>query len=151
MTAATQNLADLYLEDETAWLDAMAERIQAGALDELDFAHLQEYLSDMAARDRREVKSRLIVLLAHILKWTGQPDHRTRGWVLSILEQRQELQDLVGKGVLQNHAREVLQDAYSAAVLRASAETGLEADDFDANCPYTLEDLLAFDPVLDQE
>ncbi len=151
MTAATTNLADLYLEDETAWLEAMAERIQAGAIDELDFAHLQEYLTDMAIRDRREVKSRLIVLLMHILKWNTHPAMRTRSWLLTIIVQQQELADLIANGVLRNHAGVVLNEAYSAAIVRACAETGMSETAFPADCPLSLEDVLAFNPILDQE
>jgi len=151
MTAATQNLADLYLEEETAWLDAMAERIQAGAIDELDFEHLREYLTDMAIRDRREVKSRLVVLLTHVLIWDFQSDHRSRSWMLSIIVQRQELVDQTSKGVLRNHALAVLKDAYFDAALRARIETGLDEHEFPKQCPYTLQDLLTFDPVLDQD
>ena len=74
----TEKLADLYEADETAWLDAMAESIRKGRLDDLDYAHLAEYLEDMAKRDRREVKSRLTVLAAHVLKWQHQPKKRSR-------------------------------------------------------------------------
>ena len=42
----------------------------------------------------------------------------------------QELAELVGHGVLRNHAESVLADAYAGAVERASAETGLTAASF---------------------
>ena len=44
---AAMDLSALYLEDETAWLDAMAELIAEGRRDELDYEHLREYLHDM--------------------------------------------------------------------------------------------------------
>ncbi|MBX6314645.1 MAG: DUF29 family protein [Isosphaeraceae bacterium] len=43
-----------------------------------------EYLSDITRRDRREVESRLAVLIAHLLKWTYQPRRRTRSWRATI-------------------------------------------------------------------
>jgi hypothetical protein len=138
-------LSELYELDETAWLEAMADLIAQGRRDALDYAHLQDYLADMARRDRREVESRLIVLLAHVLKWIHQPDHRSRSWRGTIIEQRQELEGLVGRGVLRNHAEAVLADAYRKAVERAVAETGLGAKTFPAACPYTLEQLLSSD------
>jgi hypothetical protein len=61
-------LSALYAEDETAWLEAMAELTAQGRLEELDVPNLAEYLTDMARRDRREVKRRLAVLLARVLK-----------------------------------------------------------------------------------
>lgn len=142
--AATE-LSQLYDADETAWLEAMADLIRQGRCDDLDFGHLEEYLGDMARRDRREVKSRLITLLAHLLKWTHQPDQRSRSWRGTIIEQRQELGELAARGVLRNHAEAVLADAYSEAVERAAAETGLAADSFPDACPYSLEQLLSAD------
>jgi hypothetical protein len=147
MSATTILLSDLYLEDETAWLEVMAERIRAGEFAELDYVHLQEYLSDIAGRDRREVESRLVVLLLHVLKWVAQPDQRSGSWRGTIVAQRQELARLTGRGVLRNHAEAVLSDVYPEAVERAVAETGLSSDALPAECSYTLDDLLAFDPV----
>ncbi len=135
-------LPALYERDETAWLEAMAELARDGRAEDLDLGHLAEYLFDVARRDRREGESRLAVLLSHLLKWTDQPDHRSRGWRATVIEQRQELNRLAGRGVLRNHAREVLADAYTEAVERAAAETGASRDRFPAVCPYTLDELL---------
>lgn len=55
VTATPTKLAELYRIDETAWLEAMAELIRSGRLDEVDYPNLAEYLSDMVIRDRREV------------------------------------------------------------------------------------------------
>src|SRR5438128_1679376 len=123
-------LADLYTEDETAWLEAMAELSARGRVEELDLANLAEYLNDMARRDRREVTSRLTVLLAHLLKWRYQPERRSGGWRGTIVSQRQELADLAGSGVLRAHAEAVLAEAYANAIEQAAAETGLPAASF---------------------
>ncbi len=139
------SLPQLYESDETAWLEAMADLIQHGRLADLDYPHLQEYLVDMARRDRREVESRLATLLTHVLKWVHQPDHRSRSWRATIIEQRQELSGLASGGVLRNHAEAVLASAYAKAVERAAAETGLAAETFPGACPYTLEQVLSPD------
>lgn len=141
------SLPDLYAEDETAWLEEMAGRIAAGEHADLDFASLGEYLSDMAKRDRREVFSRLVVLIAHVLKWQYQPDKRSGSWQRTILEQRRELAGAASKGVLRRHADDVLADAYVAAVEDAVIETGLPPDTFPAECAYTFDELLAFLPT----
>lgn len=140
---ATSTLAQLYESDETAWLDAMATLIKEDRCDELDYSHLQEYLSDMARRDRREVESRLATLLAHLLKWEHQPDHRSRSWQATIVEQRQELARLVKCGVLRKNAEAVLTEMYAEALERAATETGLASASFPSACPYTLDQLLA--------
>src|SRR5215471_13894744 len=94
-TAQTLDLSVLYEQDETAWLEAMSALAAAGRYDEMDFAHLSEYLTDMARRDRREVFSRLVVLLTHLLKWEHQADRRSGSWRGTIREQRRELRQLL--------------------------------------------------------
>ena len=143
-------LPELYTEDETALLDAMADLLGAGAYAELDFASLREYLTDRAKRDRREVESRLVVLVTHILKWVHLPDHRSRSWRGSIVEQRQELKRLAGRGVLRNHAESVLAEVYQEALERAVVETGLPLEAFPAECGYSVDELMSFDPVADE-
>ena len=132
----------LYERDETAWLEAMAGLAHDGRAKDLDLPHPAEYLSDMARRDRREVESRLVVLLAHLLKWGHQPDHRSRSWRATVIEQGQELNRLAGGGVLRDHAADVLAQVYPEAAERA-AEMGLAVDRFPLECPYTLDQLLA--------
>ncbi len=138
-------LPDLYEADETAWLEAMADLIRQRRYPDLDYVHLREYLEDMARRDRREVESRLTTLMTHLLKWTHQAKKRSRSWHGTIIEQRQELQSALGRGVLRNHAQEVLTWAYAKAVERAAAETGLSAKRFPAECPWNLDQVLAED------
>lgn len=139
-------LAQLYESDETAWLEQMVRCIREGRLEELDFAHLAEYLSDMARRDRREVTSRLIILLSHILKWEHQREKRSSSWQRTIVVQQQELDDLL-TGVLRQHAEAAFASVYEKSVRRAAVETGLESASFPPSCPYTLDQILLFDPV----
>lgn len=142
-------LASLYETDETAWLDEMARLVAERRIDRLDFDHLQEYFEDMARRDRREVKSRLTTLLAHLLKWQCQPDKRSGSWRATILTQSQELSDLARGGVLRAHAEAVLTDAFANARDRAAAETGLPLEAFPSDCGFTIDQLLAGDPTVE--
>lgn len=142
---AEQSLSTLYAEDETAWLEAMAILVRRRQLANLDFDNLAEYLSDMAKQDRREVKSRLVILLVHLLKWEFPKEKRSRSWRTTVLTQRQELVDLAGRGVLRAHAESVLLEAYENAVELAASDTSLPKESFPAPCPYTVEQLLAID------
>ena len=139
-------LADLYLEDETAWLDAMAELLRLGSYSSLDHEHLQEYLEDMGRSQRREVHNRLALLLAHILKWLYQPDRRSGGWRATIQVQQRDLNRNAGKGVLRRHMEECLAAAYRDAIDYASAETLMPPADFPRECPWTLAEVLSFVP-----
>src|SRR5258708_39010814 len=85
-----QALGVLYEPDETAWLEESSRHIRAGRLDCLDYENLASYLEDMARRDRREIQSRLTILIAHLLKWRYQADKRTRSWEQTIVTQRIE-------------------------------------------------------------
>jgi hypothetical protein len=144
-------LAMLYETDYSAWAKRNAELLRAGRFDELDLEHLLEELSDMSKSDRRELRSRLLVLLAHLLKWEFQyrrlserwREFDGRSWRSTIVEQRKQLNDLLKqspglKGVLE----ETLTATYSDAVELASDETGLARDSFPARCPYTPEQVL---------
>src|SRR5690349_17903202 len=142
-TAAAHDLSRLYEQDETAWLEAMSALAAAGRCGEMDLLHLSEYLADMARRDRREVFSRLVVLLCHLLKWQHQPDRRSGSWRGTIREQRRELRQLLESGTLRNHAEEVLSDAYAEARRQAADETELRADVFPVENAWGLEELLA--------
>lgn len=121
----------------------MSALAASGRYEEIDYHHLSEYLADMAKRDRREVFSRLIVLLSHLLKWEHQPDRRSGSWRGTMREQRRELRQLLESGTLRNHAEAVLADAYSEARRQAADETELSLDIFPASNAWNLDELLA--------
>lgn len=142
ITAEAIKLNTLYHADETAWLEAMAALAAEGRVTELDAIHLSEYLTDMAKRDRREVFSRLVVLLAHLLKWERQPDRRGGSWRGTIREQRRELRQLLESGTLRNHAVAVLADAYREARHQAADETELDVNQFPVESPWGLDEVV---------
>ena len=133
------SLAQLYLEDETAWLEAMAGLVAERRFADMDIEHLSEFLADMARRDKREVLSRLTTLLLHLLKWEHQPEQRSNSWRATIMNQREELKDLLESGTLRNYAGEVLAKAYERAVKQVVAETGLSESTFSEECPFSLD------------
>jgi hypothetical protein len=141
----TPTLASLYHEDETAWLEMMAQLLLERRFDELDHEHLAEFLRDMSRRDKREVLSRLTTLLVHLLKWDYQPERQSSSWQSAILHQREELGDLLESRTLWNYAEEVLPKAYRRAVREAALETGLDQTTFPAKCTMSLEALIAAD------
>jgi len=49
MTASrTEAAGELYLDDETAWLDLMSDAVRRRDVSSIDWEHLREYLGDMA-------------------------------------------------------------------------------------------------------
>ncbi len=139
----TPSLADLYEADETLWLEETARLVSAGRFDAIDAVNLAEYLTSMSIRDRRQVMSRLVVLLKHLLKWDVQPARRSGGWEATVIHQRFKLVDILTSGTLRRHAEEELPRAYGQARNVAGAETGLGADAFPADCPFDLGQVLS--------
>ena len=138
-------LGVLYERDETAWLEAMSELIGAGDFHELDYPHLKEYLEDMARRDRRKVESRLAILIAHLLKWTCQPEMRTPSWRGTIIVQRYKLTKLLESGSIRQHAQAVVAQSFADGLKLAIEQTRLSADRFPPECPWTLDELLTME------
>lgn len=139
----TMPLSELYERDETAWLDRTAELVVQQRWDEVDREHLGEYLTDMATRDRREVVSRLAILLSHWLKWDHQPQKRTRSWQRTLLDQQLELAQIFESATLRKHGGEIFDKAYARAMKKASVETGLPMAAFPASPPWSLDETLA--------
>jgi undecaprenyl pyrophosphate synthase len=137
-----QRLSRLYEADETAWLEESSRLIRSGRHDKLDYENLASYLDDMAKRDRREIRSRLMILLAHLLKRDYQSEKQSRSWEVTIINQRAELQSEL-TATLRQHAEEVLDKAYASAIKLAAAQTGLPKDTFPDKCPFTLDQILA--------
>jgi hypothetical protein len=144
-TTELSPLSLLFERDETAWLEIMSRLAAEGRHAEMDHPNLSEYLADMAKRDRREVSSRLVTLLTHLLKWEHQPGQRSGSWQGTILEQRRELRKLIESGTLRNHALSVLAEAYDDARKQAAVETGLPRGTLPVECGWDLESLLADD------
>ena len=83
----------LYERDFNLWVDEQVTLLEAGAFPRLDLANLIEEIRDMARRQRRAIRSDLIVVLTHLLKWRHQPEQRLTGWAGSIVEHRRRIRD----------------------------------------------------------
>jgi hypothetical protein len=110
---------------------------------EVDWEHVAEEIEDMGKRDHREVRSRLIVLILHLLKWQLQPEKRTTSWRATIAEQRTELGLVIGDSPsLRRIPRDNVAALYKTAVKRATEETGISAKSFPAECPFNADQIL---------
>jgi len=140
---ASPALARLYEQDFLLWTEKIARLLRAGRLDELDIEHIAEEIEDMGKSQRRELESRLRVLLTHLLKWGWQRDQRSNSWKATVARQRVELRALFRDSPsLKKRLPESLADSYRDAVEEASLETGLPVDSFPELCPFTPEQIL---------
>ncbi len=137
-----------YEEDFYAWTIEQARLLRSGEFSQLDVENIVEELESMGRSDKREIESRLIVLLAHLLKWQVQIGFRSRSWSATIREQRDRIQDLLSESPSLRSAASSLRPAlYARARRKAADETGLAETAFPADCPFTAEQILAEDFV----
>jgi hypothetical protein len=135
--------ADLYREDYFAWIEAQRALLRQGRVQEIDADLLAEELEAMGRRERNELVSRLIILIAHLLKWQYQPAHRTASWDGSIVEQRVQIsREMRLSPSLKAFLSQAIQDAYPDAVHIATQQTGIAATSFPALCPYGEREIL---------
>ena len=103
---------------------SVAETLAAGDVADAS-AGLQELIDAVARSERRALRSQLIRLMAHILKWLAQPDQRTPSWSLSIYQAREEIAGIQDEVPSLN--REAIEDIWDtclqAAKKQAQAET----------------------------
>ena len=127
--------SDLY-----GWVQDQVALLRSGRVNEIDAANIAEELSDVGSEQYDKLESALEGLLMHMLKWDYQPERRTRGWVLTILEQRKRIERQLRRNPgLKPRVAEAVADGYETARLRAAGETGLDLDVFPETCPYTFE------------
>jgi hypothetical protein len=143
----TQRDLSLYEVDFYRWTELMSARLRARDVDELDWDNLAEEIESLGGSQRREVKSRLLVLVAHLLKWKHQPELRDGStWRATINDQRIRIQlDLDDSPSLKSLTREALLWAYPRAVRLAIDEMRLDKSPFPKDCPYSLADILRDD------
>ncbi|HSO81353.1 DUF29 domain-containing protein [Thiocapsa sp.] len=137
---------DLYDADIVAWAEQQAHWLRVGALDRLDLEHLAEEIEDVGKSEQRELASRLSLLLAHLLKWTFQPERRGSSWQRTIREQRRAIKARLDRTPsLKAMLRDAtwLDEIWADAVADAVGETGLSA--FPDDCPWRLTDVLEVD------
>jgi hypothetical protein len=132
-----------YEDDLFAWTQEQAALLRAHAHDGLDWENLAEEIESMGRRDRRELKSRIRVILLHLLKWQAQPDLRGPSWRSTLRTQRREIRDLLQQSPsLRREVPDMVRDAYGDAVKVAVDETELPAKTFPKTCPYEPDEVL---------
>lgn len=92
MTQTIAPPSTLYDRDLNLWLGDAIAKLKAGDFHNLDVENLIEELEGLAGRDRREIDSRLVTLIEHILKrcYVDMPDC-FGGWQNTIATQREDL------------------------------------------------------------
>jgi hypothetical protein len=131
-----------YDQDFYGWTQEQASLLRAGRLNDLDIENLIEEVETMGRSEKRELESRLTVLLLHLLKWKYQDVRRGRSWELSIIEQRLKFEETLEENPgLKSKLDEILAKAYKFSIIQASRETQLNIKVFPESCPWTFEQI----------
>ena len=132
-----------YETDVVAWANEQAALIRAGKFDQLDAEHLAEEVEAMSAKEKRELRNRLAVLLQHLLKWQFQPQFRSDSWTTTMFEQRLNIHDILEDSPsLRGILNERFDSAYRLAASQAARETKIALANFPKTCPFSLENVL---------
>jgi len=135
-----------YEQDFYAWTREQAKLLRSGKFSEIDVDNVAEELESMGRSDKREIDSRLEVLLTHLLKWQVQVLHRSPSWSGTIREQRRRIARLLRESPsLRPAVAQLIPDAYTEARDKAAQETGFAESMFPAECPFTPDQIMAED------
>ena len=118
MTKIIPKINTLYHRDFMAWCEDTAAKLKTRQLDNLDFDNLIEEIESLGRSERRELKNRLTVLLAHILKrmYVNTPEN-FNGWELTIVEQRKQIKGLLQDSPsLKPYLEDIFTDIYADAL-----------------------------------
>ena len=133
----------LYETDYLQWIETTVEKLRSQDYSNIDWENLIEEIESMGRSERKSIRSNLIVVLIHLLKWQFQPELRSRSWQSSIFEHRRRIRnDLKDSPSLKPYLAEVFAECYWDAVESASVETGLPMEVFPQLCPYTSVEVL---------
>ena len=143
------DLRTLYEADEYEWLLHQAAALMDGRMGEIDRDNLAEYLTATAKREVRELRSRLEILLMHLLQYQYQPKRAGRSWILTIEVQQDKVRRILADNPsMRRKADDELQRTYRQARRLAAIETKLPIEMFPESCFWTVAD--ALDPAAPQ-
>jgi hypothetical protein len=146
MTTQLSKTTNLYDNDYLQWLENIVNCLKNKDFDHLDLENLIEEIETLGRSEKRELESRLTVLLMHLLKYKYQPSKRSNSWLFTIREQRLRiLKAFKDSPSLKNYFQNIFSEIYSDARALASDKTGLTIDTFPENSPFNIELILNFD------
>src|SRR5271165_3879762 len=132
----------LYETDFYAWTQEQADILKEKDHHDLDCINLIEEIESMGRADKRCIKSHLVRILIHMLKFKYQPARQadSTSWTDSINDARFQIEAIIDDSPsLRNLPSEYLVKAYARALSESCRETGLQLSLFAKECPWTLE------------
>jgi len=89
---------------------------------------IEELIATLSKSEERALRSQLIRLMMHIVKWNIQPERRSRSWLLTISNARLEIAEILEyEPHLQPKIAQLWDKCFHAAVELAETETGMNS------------------------
>ena len=124
-------------KDIHQFLDEHGEELDKGIIHEEDISTIFDFLLEMGMSELRAVKSKLIILYLHMIKYQYQQQKQTASWIKSIREARDfisfAIQDSKALGNKLSDKVQIL--CYKNALVKASDETGINKKNFPQEIP----------------
>lgn len=145
-TPTTQAQKTLYEKDFYLWLQTTTELLKNQQLEQIDWENLIEEIESMGRSERKEIKSRLIIIIEHLLKlayWESEKEYNSRGWRNTIIEQRRQIDlTLEDSPSLKAVLSESFLDCYQKARTDTLQKTQLSPNVLPSEPPFTLSEVL---------
>jgi Tfp pilus assembly pilus retraction ATPase PilT len=107
--------------------------LQQGQTEEAKVA-LNALVEAMSRSERQALKSQLIRLMMHIIKWKTQPNKRSRSWIVSILDARDAIEE--SQEEMPSLNREFIESLWDQAFIKAKRKAEAEM-----NCKSSISSL----------
>lgn len=126
-----------YDADMFSWAMQQAMFLRDRRFELIDADHLADEITDVAHYLADKLRSDIVRVIQHLLKWDHQTTRRSRSWSLSIREHRRRIDGHLRRAPgLRSILAETLADAYPSARDAALAETDLPESALPETCPY---------------
>jgi hypothetical protein len=104
---------------------AVKNEIAIGNLPEATIG-IEELIQALSRSEKRALKSQLIRLMLHIIKWQSQPEKRSLSWAASIKNAREEIADIQEEtpSLTSSVVEELWEKVFIIATRDAQAEMG---------------------------
>ncbi|MFN8720215.1 MAG: DUF29 domain-containing protein [Rhodospirillales bacterium] len=144
----------LYDTDVYAWAMQQASALRGeaarGGSNAVDWANVAEEIESLGNEQAHAIESHLANILEHLLKLGHSPANDPRNhWASEVVHQRARLERRLKKNpALRSRLPDVVDGAYQDGRRLAAfglARDGLSLADLPETCPYTLDQIRAFD------
>ena len=130
--------------DFAAWIHDQATALREGRFADLDIDELVDEVESLAKRDFKKLRSALLVILQHMLKWDYQPERRGQSWRRSINDARDRVWgELASSPSFRSRVAEAVEQAFPLARSKAWDETGVfKLEREPKTCPYSWDEIM---------